>query len=82
MQTDIEVRKHPRRFYQFGIRSLLATLTIFAFVLALHAYRRSSANQQIAAVAEIRRLGGFTQYSYIQDENWNAGKKTYPEWRR
>jgi Leucine-rich repeat (LRR) protein len=25
-------------------------------------------------------LGGFTQYCYEQDENWNPGKKTYPDW--
>ena len=80
MQAESIVTGCRRRFHQFSIRSLLAIVTVLAFVLSLHAYRQTSANRQIAAISEIRRLGGFTQYCYTQDENWNPGKKTYPDW--
>jgi hypothetical protein len=80
MQAESSVMGRRRRFPQFSIRSILAILTVLALVLSLHAYRQTSANRQIAAISEIRRLGGFTHYCYVQDENWNPGKKTYPDW--
>lgn len=80
MQTETNVIKPPRRFFQFGIRLILGIVTLLALVLAPHTYCRSMANHQVAAAAEIKQLGGFTQYSFAQDENWNSGEKTYPEW--
>ena len=80
MQAESSVTGRRRRIPQFSIRSILAILTVLALVLSLHSYRQTSANRQIAAISEIRRLGGFTYYCYVQDENWNPGKKTYPDW--
>ena len=65
---------------RFSLRTLLAVFVIASFILAAHVHRMKNAQRQSQLVQDL--LGGniFTNYEYTHDENWNPGRKLYPNW--
>jgi hypothetical protein len=68
------------RRFRFSLRTLLVVFVIASFILAAHVHRMKNAQRQSQLVQDLLGDNKFTNYEYTQDENWNPGRKSYPNW--
>jgi hypothetical protein len=70
--------KPRRRWYRFGLRTLLICVTLAGCGLGWLGFKVREARQQAAVIALIEKLGGGVQYDYQFDAQGNYQPDTEP----